>query len=498
MSIPQVNIGIIQQQIAPNVFLQLDDEIPVLVATDDVTITGLSYDENDNIKLVTDLTNTSGTNTSPLLYVNGNEVDSNYYSQRILVEAAIESGTRQNSPIVGLLDNGTKALLEIDIKKTSDDIVTYQSQGTIKYGGNDIGLVDYYSSTTFTVPGNITSLKLDTNTAGGKFSSGSYIWLYSVIDNREVANIDVLITATQVDISGLNFDENDLFEIEGTYINPTGNSSALQLFVNNDLTLTNYWRQRIQASAGTLSAARNNELRIIPSTAGTTSKFRADIKLTKDGKYVVMADTIRNIGGSSLDLHFRYATKITNESSINIINCVSQITNGLGSGTKIQLWEKPEANQKAEILVATTQIDITSLNVGKGNEVELVSDIVGNGAGGDLYLFVNNDLTLTNYDTQDVVATSTTIAGTRNNEPKIGFISGGIRGLFISTIKLANSGLTNIQSKEIREYGGSGIRIGKYYSSKTATVVTITQLTVQSSSVNGLGVGSEFYYRELI
>ena len=167
-------------ELADGTFLELIEDITVGTAVDSILINGFTATKEDTLYVVSDLINSSGTNTSPYLYVNGNETASNYYAQRILAEGTSVSGTRQNAPFIGLLDNGTKALITSEIKITNDGYYTVQSSANIKYGGSSIGLNDYYMSSTFTIS-SITSLKWQTNTGGGKFSAGSRVLIYRLV-----------------------------------------------------------------------------------------------------------------------------------------------------------------------------------------------------------------------------------------------------------------------------------------------------------------------------
>ena len=156
---------------------------------------------------------------------------------------------------------------------------------------------------------------------------------------------------------------------------------------------------------------------------------------------------------------------------------------------------KNEYQLLADITVssATTQVDITGLNIGKDEEIVLVVDFVNaSGSTSNLYGYVNDNVTDTNYYTQVLQATGTTVASVRNPQPAIMNNSASSRSLAIIKIKLTNNGYFVFQTSNNRDYGGSAIQVYEYYGTSTFTLTSITKLSIIASIANSIGIGSRF------
>ena len=136
---------------------------------------------------------------------------------------------------------------------------------------------------------------------------------------------------------------------------------------------------------------------------------------------------------------------------------------------------------------ATTSVDITGLNIGKGDEVVLVSDVTTTSEGA-LSVCINGNTTATNYYTQELKADSTGVYAAKYNNSWFNYITGAAKGFSRLNIKLTNSGYFIAQVHSLREYGGSAIKIEAMYVTSTFTSTAITQLTIQGN----IGIGSRF------
>lgn len=145
------------------------------------------------------------------------------------------------------------------------------------------------------------------------------------------------------------------------------------------------------------------------------------------------------------------------------------------------------------ISTAVTSVDISSLTLGKSDEIILVSDIVNTSASTSTYsLYFNNNTTATNYYAQRLTADNTTVNSARtNNALMVDQVASG-KTLIESAIKLANSGYIVAQHNSAEAYSGSGIILNDYYETTTFTATSITQLTITASVTNAIGIGSRF------
>ena len=146
----------------------------------------------------------------------------------------------------------------------------------------------------------------------------------------------------------------------------------------------------------------------------------------------------------------------------------------------------------ADIIVdtATTTIDITGLDIGKNDELMLVSDLVGNNAVVSLY--ANANYTATNYYRQSIAANSTTVSAGRYNDSIFMAGTSGIKELVLAKIKLTNNGYFVVQSERNVAYGGSSLSLGSIFITSTFTATSITSLRLGASATDGIAVGSRF------
>lgn len=142
---------------------------------------------------------------------------------------------------------------------------------------------------------------------------------------------------------------------------------------------------------------------------------------------------------------------------------------------------------------ATTSVDITGLNIGKEEEILLVSDVINATVNAtDIYLYPNSNTTATNYYWQRLVADGSTIAATRSNENRVMEVPNGTKSFAYMSIKLTNNGYYTVQSNVSKIYGGGSIIYQNFYLKSTFTMTSITSLKVSSVSSLAIGIGSRF------
>lgn len=156
---------------------------------------------------------------------------------------------------------------------------------------------------------------------------------------------------------------------------------------------------------------------------------------------------------------------------------------------------KNEYQKLADITVsgsAVTQVDISGLNIGKGEEITLVCDISHSSSGG-VGLLVNTNYTQTNYYTQDCGANSTTVSRSRSNKSMFVYgVNSSSKTLSIIKIKLTNNGYIVYQSESIREYVGTSVALTNFYTTTTFTITSLTSIRILSETSNQIGIGSRF------
>lgn len=157
---------------------------------------------------------------------------------------------------------------------------------------------------------------------------------------------------------------------------------------------------------------------------------------------------------------------------------------------------KNEYELLADITVssATTQVDITGLNIGKDEEIVLIADVYNPTASGTpLSILVNGNYTVTNYYTQYISVNGTSVTAGRENNANLQYHDPVRKLLAIAKIKLTNSGYFVWQSDANRAYDlGSQLFYVPIYGTSTFTLSSITSLRISVGVANAIGIGSRF------
>lgn len=300
---------------------------------------------------------------------------------------------------------------------------------------------------------------------------------------------------TQVDFTGLNIGKDDELLLVSTIIKPITTATSFSIYINGNVTNTNYYQQYMGVSSTSISAGRINSsgMTFIGSVAATNFVL-SKIKVTNSGYVVWMDEENRTIGGSSLNANSNCVASTFTVSTITTLSVKASVTNAIGTGSRFQLY-KLVAEKVADIIVPsnTTSVDITGLDIGKDGEYYLVSDVVNaTGAERTYSLSVNDTSVQTNYWTQQLYAQGTTVGGFRFNQMLLGACLTGKMSLFNSNIKLTNSGYIIVQSSDTYSYGGASIGLEKYATTTTFTASSITKFTITASVTDAIGANSRF------
>lgn len=142
---------------------------------------------------------------------------------------------------------------------------------------------------------------------------------------------------------------------------------------------------------------------------------------------------------------------------------------------------------------ATTSVDFTGLNIGKEEEVFLVSTILNSSAStSEYYLFVNGNTTTSNYYSQELYANGSAYGANRYNVPRIANLVTNGSSLSSYNIKLMDNGYIVWLSAITRSFMTTAVNRVEIPVSSTFTVSVITSLRVTSNQSNAIGIGSRF------
>jgi hypothetical protein len=285
--------------------------------------------------------------------------------------------------------------------------------------------------------------------------------------------------------------KDDFIKVVATVVNNSGGSTLYRLFPTSNTTNTDYHRQSLFGSSSSAGAARVNENIVGNAASGATVTTYTYVKLSENDKFNSFSNANWSIS-SSLENSFFYTTQSTGTtSSITSFTYSARDTNGIGTDSRIQIY-RLDAEKVADITVAsdTTQVDISSLSIGKDSEYLLVSDVVAED--GVLYYLTPNDVTTTtSYYSQTIAGINTSAAAFRGNTPT--YIQSGDNALAYTHIKLSEIEAFTFQSYNILNSGASDVFLRNWFGSSTAENITsITKLNIVSSTASTIKTGTRF------
>jgi hypothetical protein len=300
--------------------------------------------------------------------------------------------------------------------------------------------------------------------------------------------------------------KDDFIKVVMTFVNADSNNTAVH-FLGNTSTLTNYHHQRIESGGTSVSAVRANFNFFSYVSPNQTGQSISYVKLSENDRLNTFSNITRR-NDSSIENWFLYNTSsgATFTSGITSIKIDCDRTNGIGTGTRIQIY-RLDAEKVADFVTTSnsTQVDIPvtgSLDpaITKDSEYLLVSDVLAdNIQGGNYRLFANDNTTAADYHSQRIQGNGSTANAARENEPNYFSVdSSGNRTLTYSHIKLSEIGAFTSQNYAIELYGSSSVRIRNRFNSSTAENITsITKLNIAAVSPSRIGSGSRFILYKL-
>jgi hypothetical protein len=291
--------------------------------------------------------------------------------------------------------------------------------------------------------------------------------------------------------------KDDFIKVVATMVNNSGGSTLYRLFPTSNTTNTDYHRQSLFGSGSSVGASRANENIVGNAASGATVTTYTYVKLSENDKFNSFSNANWSIS-SGLENSFFYTTQSTGTtSSITSFTYSARDTNGLGTGSRIQIY-RLDAVKVADITTTAnaTQVDISSLSIGKDSEYLLVGDVTFS-SGANYHLTPNDLTTLTNYYSQIIVGNGSTASAVRENSPFV-LSNNPNPSLAYIHIKLSEIGAFTAQSYNIRGTGQTDLRLSNFFVSSTSEAITsITKLNFFSSTSDAIGSGSRFILYKL-
>jgi hypothetical protein len=308
--------------------------------------------------------------------------------------------------------------------------------------------------------------------------------------------VDFTFTANETSrtFSGLSIGKGDFIRFVVTAVNPAGSSTNYRLLANST-TNTNYHTQELGGFSTTVYAARSNQNVIGANRTGETNLMSGFIKISENDKVNIFTNEFLALLSDVNNL-FKYITQSggTSTSSITSLTLEASQTNGIGTGSRIQIY-RLDAEKVADITTTenATQVDISSLSIGKDSEYLLVSTIVSNNNNFSNQLFINDNTTATNYYNQRIYGNGSSAIADRNNTADFNTVGGtGATSVGYAFIKLSEIGAYTVQSYYNRLTSSSIWASNRFISSTAENITSITKLNIKAEGTNGIGSGSRF------
>ena len=147
-----------------------------------------------------------------------------------------------------------------------------------------------------------------------------------------------------------------------------------------------------------------------------------------------------------------------------------------------------------EINAATTQVDITGLNICKGDRIVVVTDIRdATGSATRIYLYSNGDMNGANYRSQYVGAYSAYQMAARLDLPYFSYCAQGVSTLTFGVIELLESGRMMFQTRTVQKYDDDDIyeiKVFDHCGFSEVAVDAITLLTFKAAVANAIAPAS--------
>jgi hypothetical protein len=251
------------------------------------------------------------------------------------------SAARDNVSRINVVTGSQTGSVIAYFKISENDKVNWWTNRTLRNDSSIENTFDYCTSSNLTFAAAITSLTFDSSVSDG-LGDGSRIQIYR-LDAEKVADITVTSNSTQVDIPvtgsldpAITKDSEYLLVSD---LDMPNIGHSVYLCVNDNTTLTDYYRQRIRATGSTALAARANSPEYVAALP-TFDIAYTHIKLSEIGAFTFQSYTINNVGTSSIRLENYFGSSVAeNITSITKLNIISQTTDNIQSGTRFQLYK---------------------------------------------------------------------------------------------------------------------------------------------------------------
>ena len=308
--------------------------------TTSVDFTGLNITKDDFIKIHTTIINPTSSSCHIRLFANNENSTTDYYTQRLTGGNSTIGASRFNtqSPRVCFVEPNKNVTSFSNLKISENN--TYNLFSNYNVNDSNIELTfNYSTSVNLSFSNGINALNFNSSVSNS-IGANSRIQIYRLTAEK-VADITVSSNTTQVDITGLSIDKGSEYLLVSDIVDTAGTGSTQRLTPNDLTTITDYYHQNIYAGGGSSSAGRANNPDFAYSQNSTNPSLSyTHIKLSNIGAFTYQSYEIRSYGTSNIQLINYFGSSISESfTSINKLNIRARNTNGIGNGSRYQLYK---------------------------------------------------------------------------------------------------------------------------------------------------------------
>jgi hypothetical protein len=330
--------------------------------------------------------------------------------------------------------------------------------------------------------------------------------------------VEYIVPSTCQDFTISNLDSNSWggMVIELMLVRAVTDQIGIDMYINSDETYSKYafklitfgttgGSPTVYGSSGTFGSAQVYTDGNSGASIGTIGGAMIDILHLNNTVGVISRQILSPIGYYQMG-----EVKYVNSANINNITSLkfkSYAAGNIGAGTRVRIYSKKSniltpTNQQLSTNIsstytvssATDTIDIPNLNsiLDGGYEVELQSY---NAASGDIYCFVNEDLTPSNYYSEGILGYRTTVAVSGVvNYPVIAGADSGTYTRSRINLNIDSFGYMRGDAITYRDYSNAHASLWAF--KKTATTSAISSITLKHTASGGFGVGTTVTVRK--
>jgi hypothetical protein len=268
-----------------------------------------------------------------------NSVNANYHTQILRGIGSTVNAGRFNASVFNETSLNKTSTTFMYLKLSENDRANFFCNTNRENDSEVMVLFHYITSSGATFANGITSLTF-TREDNVFIGANSRIQIYRLAAEK-VADITVTSNTTQVDITGLDIEKESEYLLVSNITNNISADLFLNAFINNNTTATNYYAQTIAASGTSLGAGRLNNANIaIYRGATAPNLLYTYFKLSNIGVYTAQSYNIIFKGNSGIEIWNTFVSSVAESiTNINQFNLISTGTNGIGTGTRFELYK---------------------------------------------------------------------------------------------------------------------------------------------------------------